>query len=564
MLIRFSLQDRDPLQKDAIANIGWYNAFNSQLTRPPDLGLEEHIKPQDISAMDLFLLCFCSGLKEAYCLDGGCNLVLKFQKDTKSGSTPDVQFDFAAHFSQKKPLPDSISCDPSLYLKPFIDNFLKPDVSDSTEVRSYKERAFARLCSLLIWVFKNAKHATADDSGVLSIRQNALLVPLCFLPFVSVVCHKMLSIDARSSRNFPCLTDQSDSDNRKPPYTRPRHSLMGYSAVVPKRPDAKVQKDADESDSILDTDVWKRFLPSVTSDDSSFPPQFFHFTKMSPANAKYWRQHNDYPEGRYISILSHYVHLLLEAVRADYPNKKNMYSVHFDNLICTIWASTMFPWMITQKRAEPEIGRMNTPFRRDFEKIRCQTVPYLYDDLNPKNPWDPKNSSNQIETYDYPERFSLSFGDEIYEFFKKQILNISFECETQAAKRNCGAQCSRLVILLLMLFFTLPWMGRFGSAAFYCILAICALLSAYILIVAYFLWQNSSRPQANTFSHMIRESTDAFFLHRWATVRACVEIFNSFMFVFPNFNLLCITHVQHCVFLVYFLPEVYRTTLNGQ
>jgi hypothetical protein len=552
----------DPLQATAIGNINNYNVFNSQLTRPPELGLEEQINTQDISAMDLFLMCFCSGLREAYCLENGCPLVLKFQKDTPSGSTIDVQFDFAAHYSQKKPLPDSISCDPSLYLKPFIDMFLKPVSNDNLELRSYKERAFARLCSLLIWVFKNAKHTTADDSGILSIRQNAMLVPLCFLPFVSVVCHKMLSIDAQSGRIFPCLTDQSD--NRKAPHTRPRHSLMGYSAVIPKRPDAKVKKDADDSDGILDTDIWKRFLPSVASDDSSFPPQFFQFTKMSPANAKYWRQHNDYPEGRYISILSHYVHLLLEAVKTDYPNKKSMYSVHFDNLICTIWASTMFPWMITQKPAVPEIDQMNTPFRRDFEKIRCQTVPYLYDDLNPKNPWDPKNSSNQIETYDYPERFSLSFGEEICEFFKKQLLNISFQCQTQAAKRNCRAQCSRLVILLLMLFFTLPWMGRFGSAAFYCILAICALLSAYILIVVYFLWQNSSAPQANTFSQMIRESTDAFFLHRWATVRACVEMLRSFMFDFLIFNFMCITHVQHCVFFVYFLPEVYRTTLNGQ
>ncbi len=470
-----------------------------------------------MSAMDLFLVSFCSGLREAYCLEGGCCLDLRFQKDFKNSdaeSNPDAKLDFAAYCQEKKPLPDSISCAPSCYLKSLIDNYLKPNSGDGAEKRSYKERSFARLCSLLIWVFKDAKHTSANDMGIIRIRQNALLVPLCFLPFVSVVCHKILNLDFNKNRKFPCLTDQCDNDYRK---TRPRHSLMGYSAVIPKRSSAKAKKDVEETD-INHADLWKRFLPSVTADDNSFPSQFFQFTKMSASDAKHLKVHNDCCEGRYISILSHYVHLLLEAVRSDYPNKKNMYSVHFDNLVSTIWASTMFPWMITQKPAEPEVYQTNVPFRRDFEKLRCQIVPYLYDDINPKAP------SGRSDAYDDAERFALSFVEEIQAFIKKQILNVSSKCQAQAAERNCYVRCSQKAIVLLMLLFSLPWVQfHTGILALSFLLAACAFLLVHILLVAYFIWQNISSPQTNTFSEMIRESTEAFFLHRWATVRFCFD-----------------------------------------
>jgi hypothetical protein len=511
---RFSFQHSDPVQNSVIENIKRYNTCNSQLTRPPESTLEEHLKPQDMSAIDMFLVSFCSGLREAYCLEGGCCLDLKFQKDFRaldSDSQPEAKLDFAAHCKQKKPLPDSISCDPSYYLKSLIDNFLKPNSADAAEKRSYKERAFARLCSLLIWVFKDAKHTSADDSGIIRIRQNALLVPLCFLPLVSVVCHKMLNLDVNKNRKFPCLTDQNGSDNRK---TRPRHSLMGYSAVTPKISSSNPNNDMGEFDT-SHADLWKKFLPSAVADDNCFPSQFFHFTKMSQADAKYWKEHNDYGEGRYISLLSHYVHLLLEAVRADYPNKKNMYSIHFDNLISTIWASTMFPWMITQKPAEPEVDQRNIPFRRDFEKLHCQIVPYLYDDMNPKAP------CKQMP-FDDPERFSLSFTDEIQTFIKKQILIVLRKCQAQASERKCYARCSQKTIGLLILLFSLPWIQfHMGNIALCCFLAAGAYLLADILLVAYFLWQNLSAPQTYTFSQMIRQSTDAFFLHRWATVRSC-------------------------------------------
>jgi len=87
-----------------------------------------------------------------------------------------------------------------------------------------------------------------------------------------------------------------------------------------------------------------------------------------------------------------------------------MYSVHFDNLISTIWASTMFPWLITQKAAVPDyqhgFNHPNVPFRRDVANLRCQNVPYLYENSESTKP-------NQNDSYDDAEYYALSVADKL-------------------------------------------------------------------------------------------------------------------------------------------------------
>jgi len=521
---RFSLQGNDRLQNTINTNLQRYNSWNSQLTPPPfEAGLVlEDIKAQDMSAMDLFILCFCSGLREAYCMENGCVLEMNFHVELEPKTdklnpeipkTKDLPLVYEEFLKQKKPLPDSVSCEPSAYLKTLIDNHLKPDSSDSPERRVYKERAFARLCSLLIWVFKDAKH-NPDEKKPWIIRQNALLVPLCFLPFVSVVCHKILNYHApNQNKAFPCLTDQND--NRK---SRPKHSLIGYIAVIPQRPSDKPNKDIEQESvsSHDDPSIWQRFLPRG-ADDNSF---FFHFTKMSQDRS--WKVHSDLPEGRYVSLLSHYVHLLLEEAKNGYPKKKSMYSVHFDNLITTIWASTMFPWLITQKSAVPDYQRgnddPNVPFRRDFANLRCQNVPYLYDASESSKPI-------QKVSYDDAECFALSFREKILDLLNKFQLKFSAYCQAAAAKMS-HADISLRAILLLVTFFSLPWTHYYaGEVAFYIALAVTAIFSGFYLLVAYFLWRNISAPEASTFADMVHSSTSAFFLHRWATVRSYFVIY---------------------------------------
>ena len=523
---RFSLEGSDKLQGAVNSNMHRYNSCNSQLAPPPfETGLVlEDIKAQDMSAIDLFLLCFCSGLREAYCMENGCTLDLKFQvefkadknnPEKKNHDTKDLEYE--EFEKQKKPLPDSIECEPSAYLKILIDNHLKPDSSDSPERRVYKERAFARLCSLLLWVFKDARHNPGDKPWI--IRQNALLVPICFLPFVSVVCHKLLNYySPNQNKAFPCLTDQNDT--RK---TRPKHSLIGYVAVIPKRPSTKPQKDIEEEAESRhdDSNIWQRFLPRGADDNS-----FFHFTKMSQDRS--WKLHSDLPEGRYVSLLSHYVHLLLEEARNGYPKKKSMYSVHFDNLISTIWASTMFPWLITQKAAVPDyqhgFNHPNVPFRRDVANLRCQNVPYLYENSESTKP-------NQNDSYDDAEYYALSVADKLSELLNSFQLNFSAYCLAAAAKMT-HADISLRAILILVTFFPLPWIHYYaGEIAFYITLAISTIFLGFHLLVAYFFWRNISTPQANTFAEMVHDSTDNFFLHRWATVRAYLIMHSCHFFV---------------------------------
>ncbi len=479
-----------------------------------------------MSAIDLFLISFCSGLREAYCSDGGCCLDLLYQKDFKPTSDlerenpryeADQKLNFEEYCNKMRPLPDSISCYPSQYLKSLVDQKLKPATGDSLEKRAFKERTLSRLYSLLLWVFKDAKHtSTSADGGkdIMIIRRNALLVPLCFLPFVSVVCHKILNVKADPANSkLPCHTDQRD-DRR----VRPVHSLMGYAPVIPKRPQVTPNKDAEESDN-SDVGLWKKFLP-ILADDNCFPSQYFHFTKMSQSDGKNWKR-DDHAEGRYVSLLSHYVHLLLEAVMVDYPNKKKMYSVHLDNQVCNLWASTMFPWLITQQTPVPEylhtFDAPISPFRRNFEDIRCQKVPYLYDDSDLPNPAAP---INQSDAHDEAERFALPLLDGIYEHVQKLVLRCSFKCRAHAAKPGCQAECSLWAILLLVaffvnLFFVRPYIGDLAVVLFF----LMGGFACYLSFVVYILWCTMSAPQCHTFSEMTRESTDAFFLHRWATVR---------------------------------------------
>ena len=528
--ISFSLQPTDSLQNAVIENIKRFNTFNSQLSRPPDLAIEDYIKPLELSATDLFLVSFCSGLREAYCSGAGCCLDLLYQKDFKPiTDLEDPRYEiktlnFEEYCKKKRPLPDSLSSYPSQYLKVLVDQKLKPATGDSLEKRAYKERTLSRLYSLLLWIFKDAKHtSTSTDGGreITIIRQNALLVPLCFLPFVSVVCHKMMNVKATPAANpkLPCHTDQQDARQVRPP-----HSLMGYVAVTPKRVQVVHNKEAVEPDH-SDVGLWKKFLPNV-ADDNCFPSQFFYFTKMSQSDGKNWKR-DDYAEGRYVSLLSHYVHLLLEAVMSDYSNKKNMYSVHLDNLVCNLWASTMFPWLITQQTPVPEylqtFDAPMSPFRRKFEDIRSQKVPYLYDDSDDVNPRAP---INQSDAYDEAERFALPFLDGIYEYVQKLVLYCSVKCRAHAAKPGCHAECSLWAILLLVaffvnLFFVLPYIGDLAVFLF-CVIA---LFACYLSLVVYMLTCTMSAPRCHSFSEMTRESTDAFFLHRWATVRAyCIRL----------------------------------------
>jgi hypothetical protein len=529
---RFSLQPSDPSQSKVIDYIKRYNAFHPQLTRPPDLALEEQVKSQDLSAADLFLVCFCAGLRDAYCSGTGNQLnntlELNFHRDLKSQKDatksedlpkylPDVPLNFKQYCDQMKPLPDSISCGPSRFLKGFVDTFLKPDSSDKPETRLHKERAFARMCSLLIFVFKDANHTlTNDEKSMLQIRQNALLVPLCFLPCVSVVCHKMLYPDNNKNQKFPSqiLTHTEQSDSRR---ARPYHSLLGYVAVTPPMPGVQRNRDSEESETdreMFCDGLWKKFLPMVT-DDNHFPSQFGQFTKMSLSDGRSFKL-SDCSEGRYVSLLSHYVHMFLEAVRADYPNRKNMYSVHLDNLVSTIWAATMFPWLITQKVPAPSYQNTsdlaNVPFRRDFENLRCQAVPYLYDDSNPK-----KAPNNQLDAFDDAERCSLSISDEIYDSCAKQMSKLINYVQAQAAKPKCQSEFSLYAILLLVSFFGLPWIHN--STLLYLCMAILTVLSAHVSVVFYYVWHLRSLPHSRSLSQMTRESTEAFFLHRWATVR---------------------------------------------
>jgi hypothetical protein len=416
-------------------------------------------------------------------------------------------------------------------LKVLIDNHLKPETRDSVESKAYKERALSRLCSLLLWVFKESRHSSSkdDERSSENIRRNALLVPLCFLPLVSVVCHKILHIDKdKSLLSFLCFTKQHDKR-----IARPRHSLLGYVADTPSRSQLAAPVDSSEDpDSIQDNPalLWKRFLPNF--EKGHHPSPVFCFTKMLPSDGN-WKQHSDCPHGRYVSILSHYVHLLLDAVRADYPNKKNMYSLHLDNLVTTLWASCMFPWLATQNAAVPDNGMLNLkniPFRRDFEQLHCldiadnQITRYLHD---PHDESSSKSSSISGDAYDYAERFSLAFVDEFYELIKRCLHHFLVFCQAKAADPTCPAICSLLAVALLVGVFCWPWL-LFSAGPFvsYCLASALLFLSGLLsLFVYFFLWRKAAASQSQTFSEMIRESSDAFFLHRWATVRP-LHIFN--------------------------------------
>ncbi len=244
--------------------------------------------------MDLFLVCFCTGLREAYhCVDvDNCNsLQLSVQKFFKLPPTKDepkrgelrfVPFDYKQYCDKMMPLPDAISCAATVYLKQLCDNMLKPDSNDEVEKRIFKERSFARLCSLLVFLFKVANSSSKDDD-TLQIRQNALLAPLCFLPLVSVVCHKILNAEHNKNQKFLCHTDQSDTR-----VSRPFHSLVGYIASIPSRSQANPSKDGDDSETDREN-LWNRFLPSVTD-----PNQLQLFSKLPPADKRL-----DCAEGRY-------------------------------------------------------------------------------------------------------------------------------------------------------------------------------------------------------------------------------------------------------------------------
>lgn len=529
IVIRFSLNPSDPSQSKVIDYIKKYNGVNSQLTRPPDLALEEP-KPQDLSAMDLYLVCFTLGMREAYCT-GNCSLELKYQMDLKPPkplnqksdqnvpipSPIHLSIDFKQFCDQMKPLPDSISCDPSLFLKPFVDGCLKPDSKDSLEIRTFKERAFARLCSLLIFVFKEAKHAslhTSSSNEKINVQQNALLVPLCFLPLVSIVCHKILPWDVDGS-NQKILSHTAQLDTRK---FRPAHSLVGYVPVIPSLSQGQPSKDSEETESDVES-LWKKFLPQVT-DDNCFPSQFLHFTKISLSDGRSVKL-NESSEGRYVSLLSHYVHLLLDAVRADYATKHQMYSIHLDNLVCTVWSATMFPWIISQNPAVPSYKdtdvHANVPFRRDFDRLRCTDKLYLYDEHKLYDDTDSLFGS-QVDNFDDEERFALPLISEFGEFFMNLMADLSLFFQAQASKPTCPSNCSKFGIVLLVLFFLLPWAQN--NFIFYFLSVVLVVLSALLSVIVYFMWRMRSVPRANSFSQLTRESTQAFFLHRWATVRA--------------------------------------------
>ena len=489
--------------------------MNSQLPRPPDLALEE-LKPQDLSAIDLHLVCFSLGLRETY-YTGNCCLELRYQRDVKlpkpHKSNPDPSVDFKQFCDQMKPLPDSISCDPSVYLKPVVDVWLKPDSNDTPELRTLKERAFARLCSLLIFVFKEAKHTSLSDEKI-NVQQNALLVPLCFLPFVSIVCHKILPWDCGNNQKILSHTNQLDTRQE----WRPVHSLVGYVPVIPSLSQVQPSKDSEETEPDPES-LWKKFLPQVT-DDNCFPSQFHHFTKISPSDGRSVKL-NESSEGRYVSLLSHYVHVLLDAVRADYTTKHTMYSIHLDNLVSTIWSATMFPWVITQKPAVPSYQNTdvhaNVPFRRDFDKLHCMNKQYLYDEY--KNYDDPDSLfSSQVDNFNDEERFALPLISELCEFFMNLKSDLSLKFQAQAAKPTCPSNCSKFGIVLLVLFFLLPWAQN--NFIFYFMTIVLVVLSALLSVFVYFMWRMRLAPQANSFSQLTRESTEAFFLHRWATVRA--------------------------------------------